>query len=105
MNTPKPPPHQTPNHALAASDEASPLQFPCDFPLKVMGENSDDFVTAIHAIVCEHAPDYDHTTTASNTSRTGKYVSLTLTINAHSREQLDAIYRAVTAHPLSRYVL
>lgn len=94
-----------PTEATTPPEEASPLHFPCDFPLKIMGENCDAFVDAIHAIVREHAPDYDCTTTTVNTSRTGKYISLTLTVRARSRAQLDAIYTAATAHPLSRYVL
>lgn len=91
--------------AQSPAESGSPLHFPCDFPLKVMGDNRPEFIAAIHAIVQEHAPDYELSTTTTSTSRTGRYISLTLTVNARSRAQLDAIYTAVTAHPLSRYVL
>lgn len=79
--------------------------FPCEFPIKVMGENSAAFVAAMHEIVLQFAIDYDTNKTTSNVSRTGKYVSLTLNIQATSKAQLDNIYRAVTAHPLTKYTL
>lgn len=80
-------------------------EFPCEFPLKVMGENSAAFVTAMHEIVLQFATNYDTSQTSSNVSRTGKYISLTLNIQATSKAQLDNIYRAVTAHPLTKYTL
>lgn len=88
------------------ADEAeSPLQFPCQFPIKVMGENSSAFVDAMHSIVLKHAPDYNTAATGKQTSRTEKYVSLTLEIDAQSKAQLDDIYRDITSHPLTKYTL
>jgi len=81
------------------------LEFPCAFPLKIMGQASDDFASTIVAIVKRHAPDYLAATTEMLASSAGKYLGLTCTINAVSQAQLDALYRELTAHPLVRVVL
>ena len=81
------------------------LEFPCDFPLKVMGANVPDFAQAIAAVVGEHAADFDAATIEMRASSGGKYLSLTCTIRATSQAQLDALYRALTAHPMVKVVL
>jgi len=83
----------------------SPLTFPTPFPIKVMGRRVDDFAPTIVAIVRAHAPDFEAATVELRTSREGNYLSVTATINATSREQLDALYRALTSHPLVKIVL
>jgi len=83
----------------------SPLVFPTPFPIKVMGPRVDDFAQSIVDVVREHAPDFDAATLELRTSRAGNYLSVTVTINATSREQLDNLYRALTSHPLVRVVL
>jgi len=83
----------------------SPLTFPTPFPIKVMGRRVDDFAQAIVEVVRAHAPDFDSTTLELRTSREGNYLSVTATINATSREQLDNLYRALTSHPLVKIVL
>lgn len=85
--------------------EETLLEFPCDFPLKIMGAAADDFATAVCAVVARHAPDFDATTVEMRASSGGKYVSLTCTVRATSKEQLDALYRELTAHPLVKVVL
>jgi putative lipoic acid-binding regulatory protein len=84
---------------------ASPLQFPTDFPIKVMGRRVDEFAQAIVAVVIEHAPDFDPATLEMRASKHGNYLSLTVTVHATSREQLDNLYRALTSHPLVKVVL
>jgi hypothetical protein len=86
-------------------DGASPLQFPTDFPIKVMGRRVDEFAQAIVAVVIEHAPDFDPATLEMRASKHGNYLSLTVTVHATSREQLDNLYRALTSHPLVKVVL
>jgi putative lipoic acid-binding regulatory protein len=81
------------------------LEFPCDFPLKVMGANADGFAQAIASVVGEHAPGFDPATMEMRPSKAGNYLSLTCTIRATSQAQLDALYRALTAHPMVRVVL
>ena len=83
----------------------SPLTFPTSFPIKVMGRRVDNFAQAIVDVVKEHAPDFDATTLELRASREGNYLSVTATINATSREQLDNLYRALTSHPLVKVVL
>jgi putative lipoic acid-binding regulatory protein len=81
------------------------LEFPCDFPLKIMGARSNDFAQTIAAVVIEHAPEFDAATMEMRPSRAGNYLALTCTIRATSQAQLDALYRALSAHPLVRVVL
>ena len=81
------------------------LEFPCDFPLKIMGANGADFAQAIAAVVRTHAPDFDAATMAMRASSGGNYLSLTCTVRATSQAQLDALYRALTAHPMVKVVL
>lgn len=79
------------------------LEFPCDFPIKAMGLRSDDFKDLVMEIVGRHTPDLDTTTLRTQDSRHGRYQSVTLTVRARSRKQLDAIYQDLTAH--SRIVI
>lgn len=81
------------------------LEFPVAFPIKVMGRTQDGFAQAIVAVVRKHAPDFDPATMEMRASSAGKYLSLTCTIHATSREQLDALYRDLTSHPMVAMVL
>jgi len=81
---------------LAAS---SPLAFPCDFPIKVMGRKQPGFAQAVTDIVRKHAPEFDPATIEMRPSRQGRYLSVTCVLRATSREQLDALYRELCDHP------
>jgi putative lipoic acid-binding regulatory protein len=81
------------------------LEFPCDFPIKVMGAAQDGFAQAIADVVRKHAPDFDAATMEMRPSKAGNYLSLTCTIRAVSQAQLDALYRELTSHPLVKIVL
>jgi putative lipoic acid-binding regulatory protein len=83
----------------------SPLVFPTDFPIKIMGLNRLEFEPQIVAIVRTHAPDLDDTLVEVRQSSAGKYLSLTVTVRAQSRAQLDNIYLELTRHPLVKVVL
>ena len=83
----------------------SPLKFPTDFPIKVMGRTQDGFAQAIVSVVRKHAADFDPATLEMRSSRAGNYLSVTATINATSRAQLDELYRDLTAHPMVTMVL
>ena len=85
--------------------EETLLEFPCAFPLKIMGRADDALAQTVLEIVVRHAPDFDGTTMQMRASRGGNYVSLTCTITARSKEQLDALYRELSTHPLVRVVL
>lgn len=84
---------------------ASALTFPTRFPIKIMGRRADGFAQAIVEVVLRHAPDFDPAALEMRASREGNYLSLTVTINANSREQLDALYRELTSHPMVAMVL
>lgn len=81
------------------------LEFPCRFPIKVMGEQHPEFHPTMFEVVRLHAPDLDITDIVARDSSGGRYVSLTITVTAVSREQLDNIYRAVSGHPLVKFAL
>ncbi len=81
------------------------LVFPCEFPIKVMGRTQDGFAQAIVEVVRKHAPDFDAATLEMRASTAGNYLSLTCTVNATSRDQLDGLYRELTAHPMVAMVL
>ena len=85
--------------------EASPLTFPCEFPIKVMGRTQPGFAQAVVEIVTRHAPDFDAATVQMRPSREGNYLSVTTTIRATSREQLDNLYRELCDHPMVAMVL
>jgi putative lipoic acid-binding regulatory protein len=78
----------------------SVIEYPCAFPLKIIGHTQTGFAQAVLAIVTRHAPDFDGATMEMKTSKQGKYLSVTCTINATSREQLDALYRELCDHPM-----
>ncbi len=81
------------------------LEFPCEFPLKIMGKTHDDLAQTVLSIVIRHAPDFDGATMEMRASSGGNYVSLTCTVIATSKPQLDALYMDLTAHPLVKVVL
>ncbi len=81
------------------------LEFPVDFPIKIMGRRVDGFAQAMSDLVREHVPDFDPATMELRSSSHGNYLGLTVTVRVDSREQLDAIYRALTGHPMVKLVL
>lgn len=81
------------------------LAFPCEFPIKIVGRKRPGFAQQILDIVLRHAPDYNAETMEMRPSRQGTYLSLTVTIHATSREQLDALYQELCDHPGVNMVL
>ena len=81
------------------------LTFPCVFPIKVMGRRQDEFAQVVTGIVLKHAPDFHPETIEMRSSKQARYLSLTVTINAKSREQLDALYSELSKHPMVAMVL
>ncbi len=81
------------------------IEYPCEFPLKIFGETRPDFAQAIATVVQAHAPGFDATSIEMRNSSNARYISLTCTIRATSREQLDNLYRDLTSHPMVRMVL
>ncbi len=73
------------------------FQFPCEFPLKVMGRRTDDFRSLVLGIVQKHVGPIDPANIEERPSKDGNYLSLTCTFKAQSRQQLDALYRELTS--------
>ena len=86
-------------------ENPSLIEYPTDFPIKVMGRREPRLVHTIVGIVQRHAPDFDPATLEMRPSREGKYLSLTCTVRAVSREQLDELYRELCDHPMVTMVL
>jgi putative lipoic acid-binding regulatory protein len=85
--------------------EASLIDYPCDFPIKILGHTRAGFAQAVLEVVRRHAPDFDGAAMEMKTSKRGKYLSITCVIRASSREQLDALYRELCDHPMVVMVL
>jgi len=75
------------------------IEYPCDFPLKILGKTQAGFAQAVLEVVTRHAPDFDGTTLQMKSSSGGKYLSVTCVIRATARDQLDALYRDLCDHP------
>ncbi len=81
------------------------IEFPCDFPIKVMGKTNADFSAEIIQTIQQYEPKFDASKIEMKASAKGNYTSLTCTCYVESKQQLDDIYRALTSHPLVKYVL
>ena len=80
------------------ADQQQLLQFPCSFPIKVMGRDESGFRDAVVRIVKKHATDVGDDDVRLSPSSKGNFVSVTITVQAESQDQLDNIYRDLTAH-------
>jgi putative lipoic acid-binding regulatory protein len=85
--------------------EQSLIEYPSQFPIKVMGAHVEGFIEAITHVARQFDPGFDASTIEQRPSKGGNYLGLTITITATSREQLDEIYRTLTTHPMVKVVL
>lgn len=106
---------------MSSSDQTTLIEYPCDFPVKIMGQvgslagapasaaslehRRQEFTQAVLMMVKHHAPDFDDATLEVRISKKNNYLSLTCTVRAVSREQLDALYQELCDHPLVVMVL
>jgi putative lipoic acid-binding regulatory protein len=81
------------------------IEFPCDFPIKVMGETHEHFTQEIVNAIRHLIPQFNESGIEMRGSSGGKYISLTCTVYVTSKPQLDDIYRALTSHPMVKVVL
>jgi putative lipoic acid-binding regulatory protein len=81
------------------------VEYPSDFPLKIFGLQHPEFAQSVLDVVMKHAPDFVPADMEMRASKTAKYISLTCTIRATSRKQLDAVYQELVDHPLVKMVL
>ncbi len=99
------PQNQTSNAQPADARRDSLIEYPSEFPIKVMGAKVDGFVHAMTTIAREFDPAFDATSIELRDSKAGNYLGITLTITATSREQLDELYRTLSTHPMVKVVL
>ncbi|MDO8414468.1 MAG: DUF493 family protein [Gallionellaceae bacterium] len=85
--------------------EESLIEYPCDFPIKIMGKSQPGFAQAIVEVVLHHDPVFDPASMEMRSSKAAHYLSLTCTVRATSREQLDALYQDLCDHPMVVMVL
>ena len=109
-DSPTPPPALTatlPTEPMPLTPEQreSLIEYPSRFPIKVVGVNEDGFVHTITHIAKQFDPDFDASTIELRESGGGKYLGVTITVTATSREQLDELYRTLSTHPLAKWVL
>jgi uncharacterized protein len=88
-----------------SSTSESLIDYPSLFPIKVMGVRTDGLVHAITQIAAQFDPSFDATTVELRESKGGKYLGVTITVMATSREQLDELYRTLSTHPMVKVVL
>jgi len=81
------------------------IDYPCEFPIKVIGKSQKGFAQAVAEVVVRHDPGFDAATMQMRSSSGTRYISLTCTVNATSREQLDALYQELCDHPMVVMVL
>ncbi len=98
---------QPPSSALPGGKPRtdSLIEYPCRFPIKVMGAKVDGLVHAVTTIAREFDPGFDAATIELRESKAGNYLGITITINATSRDQLDELYRTLSTHPMVKIVL
>jgi putative lipoic acid-binding regulatory protein len=84
-------------HDLTLKEGETLLEFPCEFPIKVMGLSCDEFEIAVIAIVNQHVDNLSEGALTMRPSKNGKYTAITITVTAHSKLQLDNIYLDLTA--------
>ena len=94
----------TPNDAGTPRTE-SLIEYPSQFPIKVMGDRVDGFVHAVTTVAHAFDPTFDASTIELRESKGGKYLGVTITVTATSREQLDELYRTLSTHPMVKVVL
>ncbi len=81
-------------------DDAGPFRFPCPYPLKAVGKNTNEFHAVVSAIIEKHLAETDEVKYFTRTSSGGRYLSVTATFLARSRSQLDTIYEELNCHEL-----
>jgi putative lipoic acid-binding regulatory protein len=88
-----------------ALEPESLIEYPCDFPIKVLGKTQAGFAQAVLETVRAHVPDFDGSSMDMKSSKQGRYLSVTCIVRATSRRQLDELYRALCDHPMVVMVL
>jgi putative lipoic acid-binding regulatory protein len=80
-----------------ADQEPPKIEFPCDYPIKVLGRTSEDFQSIVIEVFEHHAPGFDQETISVRASSKGTFTAITITITATGREQLEALHQDLLA--------
>ena len=75
------------------------IEYPCEFPIKIFGQQQVGFAQAVLEVVNKHDPSFAAATMEMRASKNARYISLTCTVRATSHEQLDALYQELCDHP------
>ena len=94
-----------PEATAETARENSLIEYPSQFPIKVMGVKVEGLVQAITAVAHQFDPAFNASTIELRESKGGKYLGVTITVTATSREQLDELYRTLSTHPMVKVVL
>ena len=84
---------------IPSSGDGSLIEFPCDFTLKIIGKDTDQFKTTIIDIIQKHYPDFTTDRLTTRPSKEGGYIALSATVYAHSKAELDALYIDISSTP------
>ena len=87
------------------SEQDSPLEFPCRFPIKIMGKEHPDFQDHVIGLISSHVGEITDADVVTRPSSNGNFIGVTVTISAESRDQLDNIYRSLTSSERILFVL
>lgn len=87
------------------AEQDSLIEFPCDFPIKIMGDTHEDFTATIIEVIQHHLPNFKPNNIEMRSSSGGKYISITATVYVTNKLQLDAIYMSLTKHEYVKVVL
>ena len=81
------------------------IEYPSDFPIKIMGATQNAFAQTMVEVIIKHDPTFHAGKMEMRPSSKGSYLALTVTVRATSREQLDNLYRELSSHPMVKVVL
>ncbi len=87
------------------NDKKTLIEFPCHFPIKIIGKNTTDFAREIDEIIRKHFPDILEEVIKNQESQRGSYLSITVTVYVHNQLTLDGLYQELTQHPDIKMVL
>lgn len=90
---------------LKPGDKAPKIEFPCEYPIKIMGDTHETFTERVTAVVKNHAPDFDETKIKIKESSKGRFVSVTVVIRATGEAQLEAIFAELKTLDIVKMVL
>ena len=90
---------------MTEDSSESLIEFPCYFPIKIIGDAHQDFINQISVLITKHIEDFNTKKIEFKFSKEGKFISLTCTIYVTTKKQLDLIYIDLSSHPMTKFVL